>query len=72
MKANLGCVDRIVRAVLGAVFLSVGLMAGLAEPWNYVADGVGGVLLLTSMIKFCPAYTIFGASTCKTCEKNKK
>jgi len=65
MKANLGMMDRSVRAVVGAVALAAGLLAGLAVPWNYVADGVGAVLLVTSVIKFCPAYAIVGASTCK-------
>lgn len=65
MQANLGSMDRMIRFILGVVLLAAGLLADLAVPWNYVADGVGVVLLLTSMIKFCPAYAIVGASSCK-------
>jgi len=65
MKANVGSTDRIVRIVFGVIVLAVGLLAGLESPWNFVADGVGAVLILTAGMKFCPAYVIFGASTCK-------
>ncbi|MDX8396952.1 MAG: DUF2892 domain-containing protein [Mariprofundaceae bacterium] len=70
MKANVGCTDRIVRTVLGVMVLAAGLLAGLATPWNFVADGVGVILILTAGISFCPAYAIFGASTCKTCKED--
>jgi len=70
MKTNLGGMDRVVRLIVGAVLLVIGLMVGIAAPWNYVLDAVGGILILTAGIKFCPAYVLFGASTCKTCEKD--
>jgi hypothetical protein len=71
MKANLGCTDRIIRTVIGAGILAAGLMAGIEEPWNYVADAVGAILILTAGIKFCPAYALLGASTCKPCNEKE-
>jgi len=65
MKANLGSMDRVIRILLGVGALAFGVAGGLESPWNYIADGVGVVLLLTSTIKFCPAYAIIGASTCQ-------
>jgi len=64
MKANVGGVDRIFRLVAGLALIAVGAIAGLAEPWNYVAMGAGAVFTLTSVIKFCPLYVIFGLKTC--------
>jgi len=64
MKANVGNIDRIVRAVLGLGLIAAGFLAGLALPWNRVAIGVGVILAVTAMIKFCPAYAIIGANTC--------
>ncbi len=71
MKANLGCTDRIIRTVIGACVLAAGIMAGIEEPWNYVADVVGAILILTASIKFCPAYALLGASTCRPCDKGE-
>jgi len=64
MKANLGGLDRIVRVLAGLALLLAGFMAGIAEPWNYVAMGAGAVFVLTSTISFCPLYAIFGINSC--------
>ncbi len=65
MKANVGTVDRIVRLVLGLALAAWGWLGGLASPWNWVAIGVGVVLVLTAAIRFCPLYAPFGLSTCE-------
>ncbi len=64
MKANLGSADRVMRFILGLGLIAAGILAGLASPWNIVAMAVGGILAVTALIKFCPAYAIIGASTC--------
>ena len=66
MKKNMSGVDRIIRLLIAAVFAILcftGTVTGL----------VGGILLalavifvLTSAVSFCPLYTLFGISTCKT------
>jgi len=64
MKANLGGLDRIVRLVGGIALLLAGFMAGIVEPWNWVAMAAGAVFALTSMVSFCPLYAIFGINSC--------
>jgi len=64
MKANVGSIDRAVRLLAGLALAGCGLFGGIASPWNVVAMAVGAVLILTAAFKFCPAYSIFGASTC--------
>jgi len=64
MKANVGGLDRVVRIVAGLTLIVVGLLAGIAEPWNYVAMGAGAVFALTSVISFCPLYAVFGINSC--------
>ncbi|RMH61938.1 MAG: DUF2892 domain-containing protein [Zetaproteobacteria bacterium] len=64
MKANVGGIDRAIRFLAGAGLLAWGLLGGLAQPWNYVADGVGAVMLLTSLLRFCPLYPLLGINTC--------
>ena len=64
MKANVGGIDRVVRAVAGLALIAAGFMAGIASPWNYVAMGAGAVFVLTSVIRFCPLYVILGINSC--------
>lgn len=59
MKINVGGFDRIARIVAGLVL--IGLAAtGMVGAWGYI----GVVPLLTGVFKFCPAYALFGMSTC--------
>lgn len=64
MKANVGTIDRVIRGVAGVALLALGILGGLASPWNYVAMGAGVVLIGTSLISFCPLYPILGINTC--------
>jgi hypothetical protein len=64
-SANVGMADRAVRYLL-AVLLVVAAYAYLAEPWSYVAYAATLILAVTAIVRFCPAYALFGASTCRT------
>lgn len=62
MTCNMGKIDRIIRGIIGAVALGWGVMNG-----NIIADVVGGVLLFTAIIGWCPPYALLGINTgCKT------
>lgn len=59
MKVNEGTIDRVLRVVAGLVL--IGLAAsGTVGMWGYI----GVVPLLTGLVGTCPAYAIFGISTC--------
>lgn len=60
MKANIGSIDRLIRILAGLALLGAGYY--FKSWWGLV----GGVPLLTAIIRFCPAYVPFGLSTCKT------
>jgi len=61
MKANVGSIDRVLRIVVGIGLLAlVFVVEGDARWWGMV-----GILpLATGLLRFCPAYSIFGLSTC--------
>ncbi len=59
MKANVGGIDKILRIVAGLVLIGLAI-AGIGAPWTWI----GVVFLATGLINFCPAYAIFGISTC--------
>jgi len=63
MKCNVGGTDRIIRIILGVVVILAGFYF---KSWWGV---VGILLIVTGLIKFCPAYIPFGFSTCKPDKK---
>ncbi|MEH7444815.1 DUF2892 domain-containing protein [Bacillus sp. JJ1122] len=62
LKANVGKIDQVIRIVLGLFLIS--LFFFLDGSLKYVGI-IGFVLVLTSIIKFCPLYTLFGIKTNK-------
>ena len=65
MKSNMGSADKAIRIVLAIVFAGL-YITKLVEGTAGVALLVlGGVFLLTSIISFCPLYTLFGMNTCE-------
>ena len=62
MTTNMGGTDRIVRILIGLALL---WHATLAAPTGYNWIGwIGVIPLATSLIGFCPLYTILGINTC--------
>jgi fatty acid desaturase len=64
MKKNMGNADRIIRtliAVIAAYLYFGGIVTGT---WGIVLVVVAAVFLLTSLVSFCPLYTIVGLKTC--------
>ena len=65
MKTNMGSADKAIRIVLAIVFAGL-YITKLVEGTVGIALLVfGGVFLLTSVISFCPLYTLLGMNTCE-------
>jgi hypothetical protein len=67
--ANVGSVDQVVRLVVGLI-LAVLPYVYDHEIWAspYVSYGmtvVGIILIVTAVNRFCPAYRLIGANTCR-------
>lgn len=67
-KPNMGTVDRILRFILGIVLIALPFAMPDLEYWAnpvfyYGAFVVGAVMILTSLIRFCPAYWPIGLNT---------
>lgn len=60
MKANVGGFDRIARILVGLVLIALAA-TGTVGVWGWI----GVVPLVTGLFGFCPAYTLFGMSSCK-------
>ena len=69
MTANVGNLDRILRAILGVVLILVPFVSGAAvfEGWlMWVSVIAGAVLLFTAATRFCALYQVLGIKTCRT------
>ncbi|XVJ67121.1 MAG: DUF2892 domain-containing protein [Lacibacter sp.] len=64
MKKNMGTADRIIRVLLAAVFAYLYFGGIVTGTLGIVLVVLGGVFVFTSLISFCPLYTLVGFSTC--------
>lgn len=64
MKKNMGTLDRAVRIILSIVFAVLFFTGTVSGPLGMVLLVAGGVFLATSLISFCPLYTLLGINTC--------
>lgn len=62
MKPNEGTIDRVVRLVIAAVLIGVGLGV-VRGPGGIAMAAVGAIPLLTGLSGYCPLYTVFGINT---------
>ena len=65
MKSNMGSADKAIRIVLAIVFAGLYITQLVEGTIGVVLLVLGGIFLLTSIISFCPLYTILGINTCE-------
>jgi hypothetical protein len=57
---NVGSADRWLRVIVGVALIALTLYGAIGA-WGWL----GLVAIATGVFRFCPAYAILGASTCK-------
>jgi len=65
MKKNMGTTDKIIRIVVAIIVAALYITETVTGVLGIVLLVAGGIFLATSLVNFCPLYTIFGMSTCK-------
>ncbi len=68
MKTNVGSIDKALRVLMGIALLA--LVFVLEGPARWLGL-IGLVPLATAAFGFCPAYALFGLSTCAAQTKAK-
>jgi hypothetical protein len=63
MKSNMGSTDKAIRIVLAIVFAGLYITKLVEGTIGLALLVIGGVFLLTSVISFCPLYTLLGMNT---------
>ena len=66
MTKNMGGADRIIRLAIAAVLVVLYATHVVTGTAGIVALVVAGIFILTSLVSFCPVYTLLGFKTCKT------
>jgi uncharacterized membrane protein HdeD (DUF308 family) len=69
MTKNVGGAERGIRLVIGIVLLALGFLHVVTGTMAIVAYIVGAVALITGLVQYCPAWTLFGINTCPTARK---
>lgn len=60
---NVGGMDRLIRVVIGLVLLALGLFHVVTGTAAIVAYVVAAVAMITGIVRFCPAWALFGINT---------
>lgn len=63
MKMNMGLSDRIIRIILAIFLTSLCVLNYVTGALAVIIIILAGLLLITSLFKFCPLYVPFGIST---------
>jgi hypothetical protein len=69
MPNNVGGVDRGIRLILAIVLLSLALLHAVTGTLAIAAYLVGAIALVTGVIRFCPAWSVFGINTSSTAHR---
>jgi len=64
MKKNMNSVDRTVRIIIAAIIAGLYFTNVITGTLGIVLLVLAAVFTLTSLISFCPLYSILGISTC--------
>ena len=65
MTKNMGMLDRGLRSLAALVVAALWYTGRISGTLAIVLGAIAGVWLLTSLVSFCPLYSLFGFSTTK-------
>lgn len=69
MKKNMGIADRIIRVIIAIIVVVLYFSNVITGTLGIILLILSGVFVLTSLISFCPLYSLFGIKTCPNKEK---
>lgn len=64
MKKNMGSIDKIIRLIIAAVIGVLFFTNIISGTLGIILLVLAGIFVLTSVISFCPLYTLVGINTC--------
>ena len=70
MKNNMGGLDKTIRIIIAIVIAALYYTKIIEGVFGVILLVLAGVFILTSLVSFCPLYTIFGINTCPNKKQN--
>jgi uncharacterized membrane protein HdeD (DUF308 family) len=64
MNKNMGTIDKTIRIIVALAFAGLYFGDIITGTLGIVLVAVGAVFVLTSVVSFCPLYTLLGINTC--------
>ena len=71
MEKNMGTIDRIVRVLLSVIMFGLLMKGIIYGVLAVISVAVSIILLLTSLVGFCPLYRVLGITTCNIKDTEK-
>jgi hypothetical protein len=68
MKTNVGKTDKLIRLILALAGLLLYIFNVIHGTLGYIVLVLAAILIITSLINFCPLYTLFGLNSAKKAE----
>lgn len=66
MDANMGLGDRLIRLLLAIIFATLFFTERVNGTWGIVLLTLAVIFTLTSVLSFCPLYSLFRINTCSS------
>lgn len=63
MKKNMGAADRIIRVIIAAIMIVLYFSGTITGTLGIALIALSIILIVTSLVSFCPLYLPFGLST---------
>lgn len=64
MKKNMGNADKVIRIIIALLIMVLYATKTVSGLPAYLLLALGGIFILTSVIGFCPIYTLLKINTC--------
>lgn len=65
MTKNMGNTDKVIRVLIAAAIAVLYYLDKIQGTLAYVLIGVAIILLITSLVNFCPLYKVLGINSCR-------
>ena len=65
MKTNIGTTDRLARIGMAILFSILHIFTPVESIWTVLLLFIGGYMIGSTAIGYCPVYDVVGVSTCK-------
>jgi len=65
MKANMGSYDKLLRLAFAIVLIVLYYTGVIHDTLGIIGLVIALILTVTSLVSFCPLYSLFGITTCK-------